>query len=1046
MSTRIIQAELQFELEQARARVAELEAAVEALKSENQLKSLLNAMPDAMLIIDAEGMIQMANAQATGLFGYTQDELLGSEVERLISDRDHGEYVENRAEFMSQPGFITGGIERELFALHKDGSAIPVEVYSSHYALMEEETVVLCSIRNVMERKRAKDGNPLAISGPIQDVTDRKLIDEARRESDKRYHLLFQHMVQGVVFQNDDGRIIHANPAAERILGLSLDQMQGRRSIDPRWHSIHEDGSEFPGDEHPAMVSLRTGKPVYDVVMGVYNSQLAAYRWININAVPRFFDGSEKPYQVFATFEDITEGKRVELELRESEKRLRSMLEISQAMSVPLEMNTILQKIVENAAGLLQLDSGAIYTLKDSELFLEATTPPLSPNFPDVLCLANLADHPHIQTALSCGSTIILPDTSTAELSNAEKVVIEARGLRSIAYIPLMISKKAIGVLIVASVNELRTFSDEEISLYAGFSGQAAQTIENIRLYQLEREYAIELKAQIVERKQAEDSLRESERKYHDLINGMNDTVWVIDADTMFIDVNDAAVRALGYTREELLSMKVGDIDTVIAPDQIRQLIEKLAHDSLQVFETRHKAKDGRIIPVEVSSSLIPYMGRTVIMSIARDITERKTAQENLLLAERRYRALIENAPDGIALISADGKFKYVSPSAQRIMGFGSDEVPESNPVELTHPEDRGMVLEKLAELLQNPAYVPTIQYRFQKKDGEWCWIESTFSNLLAQPNVEAIIINFRDIHERKAAEEALTRSQALLMEAQRIGRIGYIEWNSTNEQLICSDEIYNIFELPRETIMSQNVIAQMISPEERKRIELLDMLAIQQRNDMEYEFCFRIKDGSIRWLHQMGKMTYDEYGVLTRMMAIIQDVTERKKTEQTLNESRTRLEMALKGAKAGMWDWNVQTGETVFNDRWAEIAGYSLHELEPISIKTWIGLCHPDDLKRSNDRLQQHFSGETEFYTCEARMKHKNGSWVWVIDQGKVMEWDENGNPIRMFGTHLDITKQKQEELYTQTVLRLTNLSYATSNMEDLMRTMLDEAEALTS
>jgi PAS domain S-box-containing protein len=854
---------------------------------------LFEESPDGVLVINPEtARFVEFNTKAHTQLGYTREEFSNLSIfdievhETSEETRTHiGEVVKN------------GRSDFETLQRTKQGEIRNIHV-TAQVVEIAGQPVYYCIWRDITERKRA---------------------EEARRESDERYHLLFRNMVQGVVFHDKDGFIIHANPAAERILGLSTDQLMGRASIDPRWHAVREDGSALPGEEHPAMIALRTGEPVYDVVMGVFNPAIESFVWINVNATPRFFGDSEKPYQVFATFEDITLSKKAELELRESEKRLRSMLEISQAMSAPLEMGKILQKIVESAKGLLKLESGAIYTLKGEELFLEATTPPLPPDFPDEFRRANVTDHPHIQAAVAKGSAVILPDTTALELSNAERMIAESRGLRSIVYVPLMISEQAIGVLVVASVDRLRTFSDEEIALYNGFSGQAAQTIENIRLYEVEHEYAAELKAQIAERILAEDNLRESERKYRDLINGMNDTVWVIDLDSNFLDVNDASVKELGYSREELLSMKVSDIDSAIAPDQIFKLIDKLRIDKQLVFETLHTTKDGKKIPVEVSGSLISYMGKTVIMSIARDITD------------------------------------------------------------------------------------------------------------------------------RKKAEESLNKSQSLLKEAQRIARIGHMEWNGRDQALICSDEIYDIFELPRGTMVDQYIIGQMVSSEERKRLNQLDLQAAQQHTDVEYEYSIRLKDGSIRWLHQMGQVVYDEDGNSTRMMIIVQDITERKNAEHTLKENRSRLEMALKGANAGMWDWNVQTGETAFNERWAEIVGYSLKELEPISIKTWTDLCHPDDLQRSETLLQRHFAGETEFYECEARMKHKNGAWVWVLDQGKVMEWDEECKPVRMFGTHLDITKQKREELYTQAVLRLTNISYETSNMEDLMRAMLDEAEALT-
>ena len=134
-------------------------------------------------------------------------------------------------------------------------------------------------------------------------------------ENKENFASLFQTMHQGVVYQNTAGEIIMANPAAERILGLSLAQMQGRTSIDPRWRAIHPDGSDFPGNEHPAMVALRTGQPVHDVVMGVYHPGQDETRWILANAEPEFRAGETQPYRVYATFNDITDRKQAEAEL-----------------------------------------------------------------------------------------------------------------------------------------------------------------------------------------------------------------------------------------------------------------------------------------------------------------------------------------------------------------------------------------------------------------------------------------------------------------------------------------------------------------------------------------------------------------------------------------------------------------------------------------------------------------------------------------------------------------------------------------------------------
>ncbi|MFT5312432.1 MAG: diguanylate cyclase (GGDEF)-like protein/PAS domain S-box-containing protein [Paraglaciecola sp.] len=127
------------------------------------------------------------------------------------------------------------------------------------------------------------------------------------------------------------------------------------------------------------------------------------------------------------------------------------------------------------------------------------------------------------------------------------------------------------------------------------------------------------------------------------------------------------------------------------------------------------------------------------------------------------------------------------------------------------------------------------------------------------------------------------------------------------------------------------------------------------------------------------------------------------------LKNNEKQLELVIQSTGMGIWDWYVQTGKTTFNERWANIIGYTLDELSPISIETWKKYAHPDDLKESNRLLKQHWAGETEYYIYESRMKHRNGHLVWVYDTGQVIEWESNGVPKRMIGTHLDITDKKE-------------------------------------
>ncbi|WP_456377810.1 PAS domain S-box protein [Thiolapillus sp.] len=138
--------------------------------------------------------------------------------------------------------------------------------------------------------------------------------------------------------------------------------------------------------------------------------------------------------------------------------------------------------------------------------------------------------------------------------------------------------------------------------------------------------------------------------------------------------------------------------------------------------------------------------------------------------------------------------------------------------------------------------------------------------------------------------------------------------------------------------------------------------------------------------------------------------------TQRLLAEdSASHFEQIICATQAGTWKWNIKTGNAVFNNRWAEIIGYTLVELSPVSIDTWVQLTHPADSQGAQKLLQQHFRGETEYFECSFRMRHKDGHWVWVQSRGKVTNWEADGTPLWMFGTHMDITERKESSLALQ-------------------------------
>ena len=176
-------------------------------------------------------------------------------------------------------------------------------------------------------------------------------------------------------------------------------------------------------------------------------------------------------------------------------------------------------------------------------------------------------------------------------------------------------------------------------------------------------------------------------------------------------------------------------------------------------------------------------------------------------------------------------------------------------------------------------------------------------------------------------------------------------------------------------------------------------------------QICNKAKHGGFYWVDTTIAPFFDEHGKPQSYIAIRTDVTPLKLQELELEQHKTQLQLVIDTTAVGIWDWFIDTSKVTFNNRWAEIIGYKLSELEPTTINTWYKFAHPDDLVISEQKLKAHFNGDTDYYVSEARMKHKDGHWVWVLDTAKVVDWNLDGSPRRMIGTHLDITERKQIE-----------------------------------
>jgi PAS domain S-box-containing protein len=259
----------------------------------------------------------------------------------------------------------------------------------------------------------------------------------------------------------------------------------------------------------------------------------------------------------------------------------------------------------------------------------------------------------------------------------------------------------------------------------------------------------------ITARKEVEKKLHDSEQTYRGIIDSMNDTVWMIDFGGNLLDFNKSAETLLGYSRDELLEIGLFGIHTSIERHQIMELVRSMPRDKAQIFETTHRTKDGRVIPVEVCSSIVNYRGSDMILSIARDIKRRKDAETAIRQRDEQFKNLIERMPDGVYKSTHEGRFVEVNPAMVSMLGYDSKQELMSVDIKSQlyfEPSDRESMtlMEQMEELGI---------FRMRKKDGSEIWVED--HGWYVTDDSGTILFHegiLRDVTERKNAELKLIR------------------------------------------------------------------------------------------------------------------------------------------------------------------------------------------------------------------------------------------------------------------------------------------------
>ena len=433
------------------------------------------------------------------------------------------------------------------------------------------------------------------------------------------------------------------------------------------------------------------------------------------------------------------------------------------------------------------------------------------------------------------------------------------------------------------------------------------------------------LKAEITERKQAEEELRESEKHYRTIIHTALDGFWINDMQGRIIDVNESYCQMIGYSREELLKMSISDVEAVEKYEETAEHIKHTLEHGYDRFETRHRLKDGKIIDIEISTTYSGEAGGQFVVFI-RDITERKRSEEALRQSEAQYRSLIEQSNDAIYLLYQD-KFVLINKKFTETLGVTPEEArePNFNFMELVAPQSRALIEER-SRMVERGVQPPQ-RYEFVAltKEGKEIEVEASVTNVSYRGGI-AVQGILHDITARRRAEEALKRSEEqyrLLIEnlGEGIGLADLEEsivfFNPAGEE---------IFGIPSGTHKGRN-LKDFMSPEVFEKIrEETEKRISGEKSTYEIEVT-RPDEGKRQVLITANPWRDDE-GKVLGTFGIFRDITEQKRLEKALQESEVKHRSIIDTSMDGIVSIDDSGTILLFNQAAEEMFGYEAAEV----------------------------------------------------------------------------------------------------------------------
>ena len=466
----------------------------------------------------------------------------------------------------------------------------------------------------------------------------------------------------------------------------------------------------------------------------------------------------------------------------------------------------------------------------------------------------------------------------------------------------------------------------------------------------------------------------------------------------------------------------LGGVDYIVQPCQVEEIIARIqVHLRLQQLTRTLEAQN---------------------QQLQQEIQTRQQTEMALRESEQRYATLTQLVPVGLFRYNIAGQLVYVNDRWCEMADMTAAEAMGEGWVQALHPSDRDQIMrEWFQAILQQVPYEG--EGRFLRRDGMIRWLYCQAAPEY-DPNHQLIgyVGSITDITDRKQTEAALRHSESRLAIAQRIAHIGSWEFDLLTQEITWSEELFHIYGLdstqPEPTYAES---AQKVVPEDWQQLKRAIEQASIDGSPYQVEHRIVRPDGTIRCLLVRGEAMTNEQGQVIKLCGTGQDITETRQTELALRESERQLSLALTAAKAGTWQWNMLTNETVWSDENFRLMGYEPETCEA-TYENWFNAVHPEDQAMANDHVTRSLVENSDLY-LEYRIVLPGSSIRWLADIGQIT-YDGQGNQTGMIGIQLDITDRKQAELELQRLneeleLRIQQRTEELQHQTQLLQTILN-------